>query len=132
MSKKPKGDKFAAMTVDEIFAAWEKAARDSLAAGLTYDDRIFAPRGRLVSTYKRAIARRKADTTHPPFNAADFRNSTRVARDIARICSLLCADRTDHKVPFDVFEQAAGLAKVHAACPVAPSIGTGRWCDVGV
>lgn len=122
--------KYEAMTADEIFAAWERAARDGLREGHDYAKEIFAPRGRTVKAYKLAIKQRMRDEEHP-FNAADFRNSTRVARDVGRICSILAAATDDGVVSLDVFQRAAELAKLHPACPTAPLVGGGRWCDRG-
>lgn len=124
---------FASMTADDIFAAWEEAARAGLKEGLTYAPEIFAPRGDIVTAFKRHIKRRQAsDPTHP-FNAADYRNSTRVARDVGRICSIMAAADPDHVVRKDVFERAAELAKLHAACPATGGgrvpAGGGRWCE---
>jgi hypothetical protein len=126
--KAARRQQFALMTVDEIFDAWEKSARAGLRQGLKYASTIFAPKGRIVRSYKRAIARRRADSRHP-FNAADYRNSNRVARDLGRICSIIAADAPDHVVSLDVFERAAELAKVHTACPVPAVAGGGTWCD---
>jgi len=132
MSKKKKKttttrDKFARMTVDQIFAAWEDAARGALTPGQKYAPEIFAPRGVTVRKYKRSITRRQADTAHP-FNAADFRSSTRVARDIGRICSIMAAAEPRGVVTLDVFQHAETLAQVHAACPIVTA-GAGRWCE---
>jgi hypothetical protein len=117
------------MTVDQIFAAWEEAAHDGLRKGHTYAREIFAPRGRTVTSFKRAIKQRMQDKAHP-FNAADFRKSTRVAKDIGRICSILAAADEEHVVSLDVFQKAADLATLHPACPSTP-LGGGRWCDRG-
>jgi len=117
------------MTVGEIFASWERAARTALRPGHRYAPEIFAPRGRTVRAYKQAIRQRMRDTAHP-FNAADFRKSNRVARDVGRICSIMAAATPTKVVTLDVFQRAADLAKLHAACP-APTAGSGRWCDRG-
>ena len=119
--------KFADMTVDDIFNEWKKAAHAGLKQGMRFDTSIFNPRGRVVRGYKRAIARRMEDTAHP-FNAADYRKSTRVAKDIGRICSIVAAEG-GNKISQNVFDRAAELAKVHASCPAPPSLGTGTWCD---
>jgi hypothetical protein len=121
---------FETLTVDEIFAAWEAAARAALKKGQRYAPEIFAPRGRTVQAYKRAIRQRMKDKAHP-FNAADFRNSNRVAKDMGRICSIMAAAERDGEVSLDVFQRVAELAKLHAACPAAPTAGAGRWCDRG-
>jgi hypothetical protein len=118
------------MTADEIFAAWEQAARDGLRKGHDYAPEIFAPRGRTVKAYKRAIRVRMQDAARP-FNAGDFRKSTRVARDIGRICSILAAADEKHIVRLDVFQKAADLATLHPACPSTKLVGGGRWCDRG-
>jgi hypothetical protein len=120
--------KFADMTVDEIFAAWEQAAHSGLKQGVRFERAIFAPNGRIVRDYKRAIERRMRDTGHP-FNAMDFRKSTRVAKDIGRICSIVVADAPRKVVTTNVFDRAAELAKVHATCPAPPAHGAGTWCD---
>lgn len=127
---RPARRQFANMTVDQIFAAWEEAARAALRKGYRYAPQIFAPNGSTVKAYKRAIRQRKQDTAHP-FNAADLRNSRRVARDIGRICSIMAAAAPNHVVSLDVFQKAADLAKLHPACPSTPVAGGGRWCDRG-
>jgi hypothetical protein len=118
------------MTADEIFAEWEQAAHDGLRKGHTYAREIFAPRGRTVQSYKRAIKQRMKDKANP-FNAADLRKSRRVAKDIGRICSILAAADSRHVVSLDVFQKAADLATLHPACPSTPQLGGGRWCDRG-
>jgi hypothetical protein len=136
MSKK-RATRFEDMTVDEIFAAWERSARAGLRAGLTYAPEIFGPRSTIVTNFKLHISRRMAAEPLNPFNAADFRNSTRVARDVGRICSIIAAADPDHVVQKDVFERATQLAKLHAACPSprptrrsrGPLAGGGRWCE---
>ena len=67
------------------------------------------------------------DTAHP-FNAADFRNSTRVARDIGRICSIMAESERGGVVTLDVFQHAEALGQEHAACPIRTA-GGGRWCE---
>lgn len=130
MAKKktsPRRTKFAEMTVDDIFNAWKKAAHAGLKEGMRFERSIFNPRGRIVRAYKRAIARRMQDTAHP-FNAVDYRKSTRVAKDIGRICSIVAA-AGGKVIGQNVFDRAAELAKVHASCPPAPTSGSGTWCD---
>jgi hypothetical protein len=127
--KKPSRKPFAQMTVDDIFGAWEASARAGLKQGMRFAPEIFAPRSHIVKDYKLAISRRMGDTVHP-FNAADYRNSNRVAKDIGRICGIVSADDKSHVVSLDVFEMVAELAKAHASCPVPPVGGGGIWCDV--
>jgi hypothetical protein len=125
--KTPLRSRFAAMTADEIFEEWKKAAHDGLKPGMRFAPAIFNPTGRIVRNYKRAITRRLGDTAHP-FNAADHRNSTRVARDLGRICSLVAED-AGRVISVDVFDRAALLVKLHASCPEPPVLGGGTWCD---
>jgi hypothetical protein len=120
-------DRFANMTADEIFAAWEDAARSGLKPGQRFATEIFAPGSRIVARYKRSITRRMGDTQHP-FNAADFRKTTRVAKDLGRICSIMAAAETRPVVRLDVFQNAQALARLHGSCPTG-TIGTGRWCE---
>ena len=119
--------KFARMTADEIFDEWKKAAHDGLKPGMRFAPEIFDPAGRIVRNYKRAITRRLGDTAHP-FNAADHRKSTRVARDLGLICSLV-AEAGGRVISADVFDRAAFLVKKHESCPEEPVLGGGTWCD---
>ncbi len=114
------------MTADDILAAWEAAARAGLEPGQVYAPEIFAPDGPTVRGYRRGIQRRLNDGDH--FTAADYRNSTRVARDIGRICSIMASADPHNVVSLDVFQGAAELARLHAMCP-PPKAGGGRWCE---
>ncbi len=120
--------KFEDMNADDIFAAWEAAARKSLKRGQSYAPEIFDPAGATVKLYKRAINRHMNDT-HEKFTAADARHSTRVATDIGRLCSVIAESARNHVVSLDGFQRAAKLAELHPACPRTTG-GSGRWCEV--
>jgi hypothetical protein len=121
------------MNVDEIFWAWEGSARNALKAGQSYAPEIFDSAGATVKLFKRAITRHinqaKAAGEDATFTAADFRNSTRVATDIGRVCSILAASDKNHVVSLDMFQRAAKISDVHPACPRTTG-GSGRWCEV--
>jgi hypothetical protein len=116
------------MTVDEIFAVWEASARNALKPGQSYDSRIFDPQGAIVKRYKTAIQQHISDTSEE-FTAADFRNSTQVATDIGRMCSVIAESDPNHVVSLDVFQRAAKVGELHPSCPRVPA-GSGRWCEV--
>jgi hypothetical protein len=121
------------MSVDEIFEAWEGSARNALKAGQSYAPEIFDATGPTVALFKRAITRHinqaKAAGEDATFTAADFRNSTRVATDIGRVCSILAESDPNHVVSIDIFQRAAKISDVHPACPRTTG-GSGRWCEV--
>jgi hypothetical protein len=129
--KSARRKKFAEMTVDEIFSAWVEAATSGLKDGQTFGPDVFGPKSRFVPEYKGSISRCMGDPKSPPFNAADFRKTTRVARDLGRICSIMATAEADAGekaiVGSDIFERARKLASIHASCPV-PVGGGGRWC----
>lgn len=127
--KAARRDKFAAMTVDDIFNVWKEAFLGGLADGVTLAPVILDPGERIIKNYKTGIRNRLCDTAHP-FSAADHRNTKRVAKDMARICNIVVAEDPDRRVTVQQFDRAAALGRVHASCPPPHTTGGGTWCDV--
>ena len=128
---------FTTFDSEDILKAWLQALHD----GLGGQGRSFAPEviqldGENIThfrgTIKAELQRRRSATKGPKtFNKAAFEASTRVARDLGRICGIM-ADATDDKVvTLDVFQRAKALVDLHPSCPARGKdrpIGGGPFC----
>lgn len=112
---------FATFTPDDILAAWIAALKKGAGPGVTFDDVILDPDGPVIRRLRGKISRRLKEH---PFDAAAFRASTRVARDLGVTCRTLVAPRK--QVDTAVFLAVQRLTLIHPACRVG---GAGPFCD---
>lgn len=113
-------------TARDIFDAWEQAARGALETGQSYAPEIFNPNGDTVRGFKMIIQDRLDQGDR--FTEADHRNSTRVARDLGRICSIIASAQPRQIVTLEAFKLVFQLVQLHHdAC--RPPIERGRWCS---
>jgi hypothetical protein len=115
---------FGSFTADDILNAWLDALKEGLGPGRTFAPEITKLDGDTANTLRNRI---RGQLAVGPFNAAAFRASTRVAKDLGAICAIMADATTDKVVTDDVFQRARQLSKLHAACP-EPSLGTGPFC----
>ena len=115
---------FGSFTADDILKAWLDALKQGLGPGRTFAPEITKLDGDTANTLRNRI---RGQLAVAPFNAAAFRASTRVAKDLGAICAIMADATTDKVVTDDVFQRARQLSKLHAACP-EPSLGTGPFC----
>jgi len=124
---------FAAFTVEDILDAWLEALNEGLGPGRKFEDGITNRHGAtakaLSKTIEAELKRRKQSHEGPKaFDALAFRASTRVARDLGRICAIMADATKDKVVTNDVFQKARDLTKLHASCPEEPIGGGGPFC----
>jgi hypothetical protein len=121
---------FAAFTADDILDAWLEALNEGLGPGRTFEDGITDRNGVTAKALRRTIEAELERRTHRTdgskgFDALAFRASTRVARDLGRICAIMADATKDKIVTNDVFQKARDLTKLHASCPEEAIIGGG-------
>jgi len=115
---------FESFTTDDILNAWLDALKEGLGPGRTFAPGITDLDGETANTLRNRI---RGQLALAPFNAAAFRASTRVAKDLGAICAIMADATTDKVVTDDVFQRARQLSKLHASCPT-PTQGTGPFC----
>jgi len=130
MSPDPDFSKF---TADDILKAWLDALRAGLGDGRTIDPAVTDLNGEtakgLRTTIEAELERRRNSTEGPKaFDAAAFRASTRVARDLGAICAIMADSTPDKKVTVDTFQLAQELVSQHGSCPRPAALGGGPFC----
>ena len=116
---------FAAFTADDILDAWLVALNKGLGKGRKFAADITDLKGDTAKGLRKTI---NAQLALAPFNAAAFRVSTRVAKDLGAICGIMAAATKDKVVRLDVFQRARQLTKLHKSCPAPKAKGTGPFC----
>jgi hypothetical protein len=124
---------FSQFTADDILKAWLDALRTGLGDGRTIDPAITDLNGQAATGLRTRIQaeldRRRNSTQGPKgFDAAAFRASTRVARDLGTICAIIADSTADKKVTVDAFQRARALVALHGSCPTPDAIGGGPFC----
>jgi hypothetical protein len=124
---------FSAFTADDILKAWLKALVDGLGPGRTFAPEIIDLKGDTAKglrlTINDELERRRKSTTGPKtFDAAAFRASTRVAKDLGAICAIMADATKDKVVTLDVFQAAKALTDQHPSCPREQIGGAGPFC----
>jgi hypothetical protein len=131
---KTQAKEFEEFTADDILNAWQEALKEGLGEGRRFEDEILDLNGdtaqSLRETIRAELTRRRNSTEGPKsFDAAAFRASTRVARDLGAICAIMAdATKDDKVVTVDVFQKARDLTKLHPSCPVDIIGGGGPFC----
>ena len=116
---------FSAFTADDILKAWLEAMTQGLGNGRTFAPEITNLKGQTANDLRSSITTQLALR---PFDAAAFRASTRVAKDLGAICAIMADATKDKVVTLDVFQRARQLTKLHASCPEPVGVGTGPFC----